>query len=59
MRLMLYILLKRQSMALFVDIIHGRGPNDEMIHTQLRPKKNKAALNVNIAAKGIICAVHH
>ena len=45
-------------MALTVGIMHGCGPSIKM-HPQLTAKKDKgkAVLAVNIAAKGVICAV--
>ena len=33
-------LLTRRSMALAINIMHGRGPSNER-HTQLQPKKTK------------------
>ena len=39
-------------MALAINVMHGRGPSNK----QLQPKKTKAVLAVDIAAKG---AVHY
>ena len=37
---MCHLLLERRSMALAVDVMHGRGLNNEL-HTQLQEKKTK------------------
>ena len=44
-------------MALAIDIMHGRRPSNKM-RPMLQPKKT-TILVVNIAAKGILRAVHY
>ena len=47
-------------MAIFINIKDERGPSNEMCR-QLQPNKTKVmtVLAVNIAAKGILRALHH
>ena len=49
--------LTKRNMSLAVDIMLGRGLNNE-VHHQLQPKKT-TVLGGNKAAKGLIHAVHY
>ena len=53
------MLLTKWSMALAYDILHGHGPSNKMHPSYNQQRlRQKALLAVNIAAKGIIRAVH-
>ena len=57
---MRHLLLARQSMALAIDVMHGRGPSNENAYPFTAKKdEGKAVLAVSMAAKGIIRTVHY
>ena len=51
-------LLTRWSMALGVNIMHGYGQSNEM-HSLVTAKEETRVLAIDMAAKGIMRAVHY